>query len=61
VEAARSGGQDRIRAHYAPTERNRPCLEFWQGSDFTEVEQGLFEWSAAQAYALPAAVKLEQV
>ena len=61
VEAARSGNRSRVRARFVRTDRNRPCLEFWQGSDFTEVEPGLFEWRAAQPYGLPSAVTLAQV
>jgi FkbH-like protein len=60
VEAARAGGKATVRARYLRTERNRPCLIFWQGSDFTEVEPGLFEWDAGQPYALPPALTLTQ-
>jgi FkbH-like protein len=60
VEAARSDGRRNVRARHIRTERNRPCLEFWQGSDFIEVEPGLFEWSAARPYDLPASVNLAQ-
>jgi FkbH-like protein len=58
VEAGRDMGLRKIRARYLRTERNRPCLEFWQGSEFSEVEQNLFEWPAARPYALPVAVNL---
>ena len=59
VEAARAAGRRRVVARLLPTERNRPCREFWQGSGFSEAEPDLFIWDAAAPYPLPDAVALD--
>jgi FkbH-like protein len=59
VEAARGAGKARVTARYLQTERNRPCLEFWQSSGFEEAAPSLFAWDAAGAYPLPEAVRID--
>jgi FkbH-like protein len=61
VEAARDTSCARVVARAMPTERNRPCLEFWRGCGFVEVEPNLFVWDAAKPYPAPACVHLERV
>jgi len=62
VEHARALGADRVVAEHRPTERNRPCLEFWQTkSGFDASGEGhTFLWEVEKAYPAPAAVTLEQ-
>lgn len=59
-EAALALGCDRVRASFVPTERNRPCLEFWQGSGFTQMQAGVFERSTDEPYARPVVIAVEQ-
>jgi FkbH-like protein len=60
VEAARAGGATRVVARAVPSERNGPCLEFWRGSGFAEIEPLLFVWDASQPYPLPECIHLER-
>lgn len=53
VEGARAAKRRSVVARLLPTERNRPCLDFWRNSGFTEVETNLFVWDAAQSYPKP--------
>jgi FkbH-like protein len=57
VEVARSGGAEEVVAHYRPTEKNRPCLEFWQRSGFA-AEGERFRWRAREPYPCPPALRL---
>ena len=51
VNYARTARLDKIIAKYAPTTKNRPCLEFWKSSGFTYDEnEGLFEWNLREDY-----------
>ncbi len=60
VEAARTGGQNRVVARLHPTERNGPCRTFWQQSGFTEIAPDVFAWDAARFYARPGVITLIQ-
>src|SRR5262249_19553385 len=57
VEMARSGGADEVVARYRPTEKNRPCLEFWQRSGFA-ADGELFRWRAREPYPCPPGLRL---
>lgn len=63
VEHARISGARRVVATHLPTERNRPCLEFWESkSGFRpDAHDGrrTFVWEGDQAYPLPEEVTLE--
>ena len=59
VQAARAGGARRVVARAVPSERNGPCLEFWRGSGFTEIEPHFFAWSASEPYPLPECIRVE--
>ena len=40
-------------SEYRPTEKNQPCLEFWQDSDFEESSEHVFQWSLDETYSVP--------
>jgi FkbH-like protein len=58
---ARSQKARTIRAQYVATEKNRPCLEFWQRSGFAPDANGmLFSWSLDTPYSRPQTVSIEE-
>lgn len=59
-EYARSQGIRTLQARYLPTEKNRPCLEFWQRSGFVPDGSGtLFSWNLGTPYPMPESVVVE--
>ncbi len=46
-------------ARLVPTAKNRPCLEFWQGSGFSESEANVFVWTTDRVYPKPPFIALE--
>ena len=56
--ARRLKGVKQMVAKLLPTERNRPCAEFWQRSGFEEQESNCFCWELARPYPKPAFIKL---
>ena len=48
----------RIIATFVPTDRNRPCLDFWRRSGFDEREPNSFYWEPVRPYPAPDYVKL---
>jgi FkbH-like protein len=61
VAHARSSGAASIVARFLPTAKNRPCLEFWENSDWGRIEDGLFSWELSKPYPVPEHVRLEGV
>ena len=59
VRAAVHAQCDSVVARFVPTSKNRPCLEFWQGSAFANPEQNVFVWKAADDYPKPEFITLE--
>jgi FkbH-like protein len=59
VEHARQMGADRVEAHYRPTQKNKPCLAFWETSGFTREDGGRFLWDTNSLYTLPEEIHLE--
>jgi FkbH-like protein len=61
---ARRGGAERLVAEYLPTERNRPCLRFWEERSGFEVGAGgegeavRFERGLAEGYPMPESVEM---
>ena len=51
---------EEIVAEYMQTERNRPCMEFWEGSGFSEREKNRYYWRADDEYHAPDYIKVEQ-
>ena len=61
IQYARSIGLEEVHACFNPTEKNKPCLEFWQASGFdTGKERHIFEWKTDKKYPLPQCVKVEK-
>jgi FkbH-like protein len=59
VEVARGHGAEQVVAHYLPTARNRPCLEFWRRSGFSPDKDGeVFRWGSREDYPSPAALRV---
>jgi predicted enzyme involved in methoxymalonyl-ACP biosynthesis len=57
VGVARTRALEAVVARYLPTERNRPCLDFWQRSGFAR-EGDLFRWEAARPYPPPTVLRV---
>ncbi|HLK31810.1 MAG TPA: HAD-IIIC family phosphatase [Terriglobales bacterium] len=56
---ARALGVERVRADFAPTAKNRPCLDFWLGSGFAhDQDKNSFSWDLAKLYPAPPAVEI---
>jgi FkbH-like protein len=51
---------DRVQARYLPTEKNKPCLHFWQESGFDyDPDSNCFSWRLEKAYPFPEQVHVE--
>jgi len=59
VEAASRVKCDSVIAQLIPTTKNRPCLEFWQNSGFSDNGQNVFQWKTDRLYPKPAFIALE--
>jgi len=58
-EWAKAQGAKHLEAHFEPTDRNRPCLDFWNASGFDEVGAHHFRWSLITPYKAPSALTLK--
>ncbi len=59
IEAAKEAGAKMIQAHYLPTEKNKPCLEFFIGrSGFVSEANHVFVWDTRQDYPAPYGIKI---
>jgi FkbH-like protein len=58
VEWARQRNLELVDAHYLPTKKNKPCLDFWQRSGCEPADEGHFVWRADAPYVLPACIAL---
>lgn len=59
VASARDRGAKTVEAHYLPTAKNRPCLEFWQRAGWAQQDPGPFTWEATREYQLPNVLRFE--
>ena len=59
VQAASHARCDAVVARFFPTAKNRPCLEFWEGSGFASAEPNVFVWKTADDYPKPEFITLE--
>ena len=59
TESARALGAKRLIANYQETNKNKPCLEFWQRSGFDAKEDQTFVWNLKQEYPKPKTIKFE--
>jgi predicted enzyme involved in methoxymalonyl-ACP biosynthesis len=53
VQYARGRGLKEVYAEYLPTSKNKPCLEFFQRSRFSERRDSIFVWDLSQDYEAP--------
>ncbi len=60
VEHARRLGLPRVIARYVPTERNRPCMQFFTKSGFRTEDPETFVWSTAEEYPAPTCVQVKR-
>ncbi|WP_050043957.1 HAD-IIIC family phosphatase [Bradyrhizobium sp. LTSPM299] len=60
VQAASHAACDTVIARFVPTAKNRPCLEFWQNSGFTDAGDNIFLWKTAIDYPKPPFIALER-
>jgi len=60
VHHARHLGVQRVVARYLPTERNRPCLQFFTRSGFRREDPDTFTWPTREDYPLPACIQVER-
>lgn len=61
TEEARQMGADTLVAEYRPTEKNAPCREFWEQSEFRAGSSGyVFQWSLDDVYPVPDHIDLER-
>jgi len=54
-------GLRELRAHYLPTVKNKPCLEFWMSSGFSHKEENWFVWLLDQPYVFPPGIKVNSL
>jgi FkbH-like protein len=47
-----------LTAKHLPTAKNKPCLSFWERSEFTPSGDGSFSWDLSRPYPLPEAISL---
>jgi FkbH-like protein len=59
AQAASRANCDTVVAKFVPTAKNRPCLEFWRSSGFSESDQNVFQWTTDRDYPKPAFIALE--
>ena len=54
-------GMKRLTAIYHPTDKNKPCLEFWRRSGFSVNSNDgyTFMWDLANTYDPPTHIKIE--
>lgn len=59
VDAARRAGLRLVRVQFLRTDRNRPCLQFWQQSAFEQIGDDTFVWDTSSPLPYPETVALE--
>ena len=58
IQFAKTQKVQKITAKYIPTQKNKPCLTFFQNSDFTSEDNSNFTWSLTKEYECPKQIKL---
>lgn len=61
TEEAQRLEADHLIAEYLPTEKNQPCLEFWQESEFDEASEHVFRWTVGETYPVPGHIDLVEM
>lgn len=59
ADLSREMGAETLKAEYLQTEKNKPCLDFWNQSGFENGEsEHMFRWNVSREYPLPDHIKL---
>ena len=59
AEHAAASGCRELQAHYMPTAKNKPCLQFWLSSGFScNEKENSFSWLLSQTYPFPDGIKV---
>ena len=58
VAVARLNDAATVTARFIATGRNRPCLDFWQNSGWSRIDDTAFQWRTSEPYPIPDAVRL---
>jgi FkbH-like protein len=62
VQASQEQGASQLKAKYLMTEKNGPCLDFFNGrSGFIKDKDGLFVWDLAGEYPVPTGITIKAV
>jgi FkbH-like protein len=56
---AQERGISKVFARYRPTEKNKPCLDFFLGSSLTHYPDGTFWWDFCDQYPAPPYIKVQ--
>ena len=60
IDHAAKQGAAAITAHYIPTEKNAPCLEFLRDrSGFTPLPDNTFQWDTRKPYPHPSMITVQ--
>lgn len=62
IDYARTFDIKEVFAEYLPTERNKPCLDFWEGSGLEKLTgiRKIFCWPTKKDYLLPSYIKIKK-
>lgn len=60
IKHAQSIGLDKIYAKYIPTRKNKPCLEFFENSEFIYDNNYIFTWEVNKDYKIPEYIEMER-
>lgn len=59
VDQAKAWGIEEIKAQYLPTDKNKPCLDFFSGrTGFSKDNQNSFVWKTKREYPFPTGLKI---
>ncbi len=59
-EWAKTVGAKNLEARFEPTDRNRPCLDFWLKSGFEHFDTHYFRWPVTTDYKAPSILTLKR-
>ena len=61
INQARTLSLNQVFAEFIPTDRNRPCREFWKKSGFSsQKDDRIFSWNRTTPYPLPDWIEIEK-
>lgn len=57
---ARERGAKYLEARYLETEKNKPCLDFWQSSGFERADDLVFRWPTEHSFGAPEFIEVSR-